>query len=565
MDLDTTQSMDVDLDSTDRLPILEGVTIDQDVTDDAVRLEHTAVLSEGVRPRQIPLKDGLPRSPVALASRAESVRPAEERPTRQSAEYGALSRLYEKSRNAEAAAAERAETLLAELSAARAALAAEQHRSAEMQRELAERDALDEAARALAVGTRAERFGAEGAIAERDASIAELQRSLAERDGQLNALQREHAKTVPALEAQLSGQFETAVTTERSRAEQIAAELQTVRQSVTTLTAQLKRAEAELHGARGEFAAVKRQADTYFELLRTREFRRGFDENLFREWDAKQATAPANSSTAQEAAEAARPPVESPRPSAESARQFAELLARINALEADQNRLQGELAAREKAFADAAQNHEDELNVLMTHLNEARRPVQTTPSDVARLTEELALKTTTIESLNEDNRSLRGALERMRVALEEREVPARRVERGESANGDVPGRLQTSLERLDSAVPASAAPAAELSAELIKIDGGRNIVYPVGRRTRIGRAPTCELQLETTSVSRHHALLLKSARELVIEDLNSTNGVLVNGRKISRQLLKDGDLLTLGEVRLRCSLKLMPAPGAGRP
>ncbi len=41
------------------------------------------------------------------------------------------------------------------------------------------------------------------------------------------------------------------------------------------------------------------------------------------------------------------------------------------------------------------------------------------------------------------------------------------------------------------------------------------------------------------------------AREAVIEDLNSTNGVLVNGRKVSRQPLSDGDVVTIGEIQFR--------------
>jgi pSer/pThr/pTyr-binding forkhead associated (FHA) protein len=52
-------------------------------------------------------------------------------------------------------------------------------------------------------------------------------------------------------------------------------------------------------------------------------------------------------------------------------------------------------------------------------------------------------------------------------------------------------------------------------------------------------------------VSRHHALVLVGPREAVIEDLNSTNGVLVNGRKVSRQQLNDGDAVTIGEIQFR--------------
>jgi pSer/pThr/pTyr-binding forkhead associated (FHA) protein len=70
-------------------------------------------------------------------------------------------------------------------------------------------------------------------------------------------------------------------------------------------------------------------------------------------------------------------------------------------------------------------------------------------------------------------------------------------------------------------------------------------------------------------VSRHHALVLTNSRDVIIEDLHSTNGVLVNGRKVTRQLLTDGDILTIGEAQFRLSVKPGPRepeatePGAG--
>jgi hypothetical protein len=72
----------------------------------------------------------------------------------------------------------------------------------------------------------------------------------------------------------------------------------------------------------------------------------------------------------------------------------------------------------------------------------------------------------------------------------------------------------------------------EWSAELIRVDGDRRsrmcwAPHPhwAGRRLR-----TADRLL---SVSRHHALVLVGPREAIIEDLNSTNGVIVNGRKVS--------------------------------
>ena len=96
-----------DLDKTDELPILKDVVFDFDVGDDAVPLDRTAVL----------------QSPPSLA---ESVRSVEERIPRQQAEFEALTRAYERSRDAELASVERASALAADLAAARTALESEQ-------------------------------------------------------------------------------------------------------------------------------------------------------------------------------------------------------------------------------------------------------------------------------------------------------------------------------------------------------------------------------------------------------------------------------------------------------
>jgi regulator of replication initiation timing len=196
----------------------------------------------------------------------------------------------------------------------------------------------------------------------------------------------------------------------------------------------------------------------------------------------------------------------------------------------------------------------------MAHLQEARRPIEPIEAEVKRLSDEVLAKVAALEAMTEENRTLRLAVERTRGALEEREFLIRRLERSESNNANVLGRIQTSIERLgaSSGVAGTAAAPVECSAELVRVDGQHKTSHPLAKRTRIGRAPGCELQIESSSVSRHHALVLMGQRDVIVEDLNSTNGVLVNGRKVTRQLLSDGDLLTIGDAQFRFSLTLTP-------
>jgi chromosome segregation ATPase len=624
----------VDLDRTDKLPILQGVFIDEDVEDDAVRIDYGAApAASPVIVSPTPAPELARPSSLDLPSLAESVRSVEERIARQNADYEALNRLYEKARDAQLAAGTRADTLAIELSGVQSALAVEQHRSREMERKLAEAAAATEATRARVEDAlrESERYQSESrtlrdSLVAREAAIVQALHSLGERDEQLSALQREHAKVVPALEArsQAGLQLEADLRAERSRAEKLAQELEVGRQSVAELTTRLARVESELAVNRRDLAAAKLQAVSYLETLRSREWRSGFNQNLYREWDAKMDAAQSGQGALQaecdrlnltaaamsrklaeqdaviaklQAAAAAEADAlaKRARDLEERQRDRDELHTRIESLQADHKRMDAELAARVQELTDArkrataaeqhaaelvaaadqrhaetltqidqlkseAATHEEEVTVLMAHLNEARRPVQSIQGDIKRLQDELALKSLSIDQLNEENRGLRTTLERTRGALEERELLIRRLERNASNNANVLGRLQTSIERLGVATASGTAPAAssaaapDFVAQLVRLDGELT-VYPLGRRTRIGRATSSELHIDSQSVSRNHAVILKGTREIIIEDLNSTNGVLVNGRKVSRQVLSDGDQLTIGEIHFRCVVK----------
>ncbi len=610
-------SPDIDLDKTDRLPILEGAEFADDVGDDAVPMDRTAVLQG---PLAAGMKDFVRPAGVDLPSLAESVRSVEERISRQHAEYQSLTRAYERARDAESDAAARAAALAVDLAATRAALESEQSRSRELDRAMAERAGAVESARARVEEAlrESERSQSESrmlrdSLAARDATIAQVLHSLGERTAQLTSLQTEHAKIVPELAAtsESTAQLDEELQIERARATTLAAELQAAREKAAALSGEIKRSSSEVNAARSELGAAKIQASSYLELLRTRDWRRGFDLNLFRDLDAQVGAAHAGHGALES---------ERARLRGRMAELQAQLTAHSSAAETEQSRLTAELAARERALAEAreqgrsdarkaaeleeaaelrqaehatqmaqlrgeqvaqmaqldadlagqiaqlkseAETRDSELAVLMAHLQEARRPTQSIQADAKRLTEELAAKSAACAQFDEENRKLRATLERTRGALEEREFLIRRLERSESNNANVLGRIQTSIERLGS-IPASPGAgavqgaAAEWSAELVRIDGERPVTHVLARRTRIGRASGCELQIDSSSVSRHHALIVVGPRESVIEDLNSTNGVLVNGRKVNRQQLADGDAITIGETQFRYLARQLP-------
>ena len=65
---------------------------------------------------------------------------------------------------------------------------------------------------------------------------------------------------------------------------------------------------------------------------------------------------------------------------------------------------------------------------------------------------------------------------------------------------------------------------------------------------RIGRDPANDFSINDIEISRNHAKITCVGDICKIEDLNSTNGTFLNGKKIIRpEVLKDGDLVSLGE------------------
>jgi pSer/pThr/pTyr-binding forkhead associated (FHA) protein len=64
----------------------------------------------------------------------------------------------------------------------------------------------------------------------------------------------------------------------------------------------------------------------------------------------------------------------------------------------------------------------------------------------------------------------------------------------------------------------------------------------------IGRGSAADLRIESDDVSRTHAQLQRVDDEYTIEDLDSRNGVFLNGLRVHACVLRDGDQLQLGDV-----------------
>jgi general secretion pathway protein A len=66
-------------------------------------------------------------------------------------------------------------------------------------------------------------------------------------------------------------------------------------------------------------------------------------------------------------------------------------------------------------------------------------------------------------------------------------------------------------------------------------------------RLVIGRTPDNDLQIDSKFISRHHCQIVTMQDSCLIEDLNSTNGIYVQSKRVRRHNLNDGDVVTVGQ------------------
>ena len=78
-------------------------------------------------------------------------------------------------------------------------------------------------------------------------------------------------------------------------------------------------------------------------------------------------------------------------------------------------------------------------------------------------------------------------------------------------------------------------------------------------KTTIGRVEDNTFQIAEPSVSSHHCEVVLKGNDVVVHDLNSTNGTFINGDKVSESPLKPGQILRLGQIEMRLETDAPPA------
>lgn len=198
---------------------------------------------------------------------------------------------------------------------------------------------------------------------------------------------------------------------------------------------------------------------------------------------------------------------------------------------------------------------EEQVRELKAELQQVRTELREKDDDL-RVAEE------SLRQLENDLRDKSGKLEEASVTVEEWRAVIAESQRSILQRDSRIQELETNLQNqrfsatLDTAAQTGEEAALEGPARvLIRTDGNTDFVHVLGRRTRIGRGADNEIVLDTKHISRYHAVLLAGPVNTSIEDLNSTNGVFVNGKRVTRQVLNTGDKVTVGKSQFRYTVR----------
>jgi pSer/pThr/pTyr-binding forkhead associated (FHA) protein len=85
--------------------------------------------------------------------------------------------------------------------------------------------------------------------------------------------------------------------------------------------------------------------------------------------------------------------------------------------------------------------------------------------------------------------------------------------------------------------------------------------YAIDNVVTIGRLADNRVVLDHPTVSSHHACVFTDGDQFIVEDLQSTNGTFVNGRRVARRALRDGDVVTIGRHTILFDRTATAQPG----
>ncbi|MEZ0272886.1 hypothetical protein A7976_13695 [Methylobacillus sp. MM3] len=104
-----------------------------------------------------------------------------------------------------------------------------------------------------------------------------------------------------------------------------------------------------------------------------------------------------------------------------------------------------------------------------------------------------------------------------------------------------------------------------MSKLILTLDGALLGEYPLEKKClTIGRRATNDIHIDNLAVSGDHARVITVGDETLLEDMGSTNGSVVNGKKVQKQTLRHGDVVAIGKHKLTYVNESATANGGAR-
>jgi len=134
--------------------------------------------------------------------------------------------------------------------------------------------------------------------------------------------------------------------------------------------------------------------------------------------------------------------------------------------------------------------------------------------------------------------------------IQPRLVKPPEADREEASQGDLGATMVYSATRAQRAAEPPAEPA--VARALLTADGKTFVLDQP--RAVVGRSRRCDFVVEDPNISRRHFELQRRGSDWFVVDLESTNGIAVNGRRVTSAQLQPGDEIVAGTSRMRFNL-----------
>ncbi len=237
--------------------------------------------------------------------------------------------------------------------------------------------------------------------------------------------------------------------------------------------------------------------------------------------------------------------------------EHANRLSQLQTREAEIATLAAQVATQAQAISAEAERNRLSQELIAIAENDLR----VSEEAINRLESEVRSRNMRVEELTRINSQMQAEIADARRWLDERDSLMQRLETEAAHSSALVDNIQRSIRSLAPGNSGTHEGLRESGVRLlVRSQDGHEVVHVLGRKTTIGRTPDNDLQIDASYISRHHAVLLVNGQQTVIEDLNSTNGIHVNGQRVSREILNDGDLVIVGKARFRFAIR----PAAAR-